>query len=302
MGAPQSRFPRSVDRLRDVRVDAAFSRHDLRPPRALPPDPRISSRIAHSTSGKSTISWFRRRADVAVRASNVAPMRVVCLSDTHTYGSRVVVPDGDLLLHAGDLTFRGTEDEIAASLDWLASLPHEHKVFVAGNHDWFFDPNVPASFNGWPLHRTRSVADLLAAYPTLTYLQDAGTTIAGKKIWGSPWQPPFFDWAFNFPNDDAFVRATWDRIPTDTEILVTHTPPRGILDRTHPNNDNHGCPVLRDRLGALERVRLHVFGHLHESYGREERTNAGGDGITFVNASINTRTYEPINAPIVVDL
>jgi predicted phosphodiesterase len=198
------------------------------------------------------------------------------LSDTHCAGSegKIEVPDGDLLIHAGDLTYRGTQGEVERELAWIDSLPHKHKVVVPGNHDWLFDPNRPASFRGWLLPQGVSVDDLMSRFPTITPLIDQSATIEGFKVYGSPWQPWFYDWAFNFPRHDPgheTAKATWAKIPDDTQILVTHSPPRGILDLTYGGEDTRaGCPELWKRIEALDHLRLHVFGHLHESYGRED--------------------------------
>lgn len=205
-------------------------------------------------------------------------MRVVCLSDTHLRHRSILVPDGDVLLVAGDVTKRGHADELADFDDWLGALPHPTKVWVAGNHDFGLqlDPLAPG--------RIRHA----------TYLCDAGTTAGGLRIWGSPWQPVFFEWAFNLPRGGP-LREKWAQIPSDTDILVTHGPPRGILDRTR-HGEHVGCD---DLLAAVERLRprLHVFGHIHESAGRLER-----DGTVFVNASICDLQYRPTNPPVVVDL
>jgi calcineurin-like phosphoesterase family protein len=231
--------------------------------------------------------------------------RIVCVSDTHTCGRRIAVPDGDILLHAGDLTLRGTECEIRSELDWLASLPHKHKVFIAGNHDWYFDPNKPYQFRGWLLASGTPVKDLLAEYPTLTYLQDSSVVVEGFTIYGSPWQPYYYGWAFNYPqNVPDFAETIWSKIPLDTEILLTHGPPHGILDSTYPGDTRAGCPELLKREIQLPNLKLHVFGHLHESYGREDVKDKANPSkiLTFVNAAINTREYVPSNEPIVVDL
>lgn len=237
-------------------------------------------------------------------------MRFVCLSDTHTMGRKVGVPDGDVLLHAGDLTLRGTESETLAALEWLESLPHKHKVLVAGNHDFFFDNDAPAIFRDWrvrpfnftPGDMQKRKEATLARYPGLTYLEDESTTIDGLKIYGSPWQPWFWDWAFNFPerDDGNAARALWRHIPDDTDILLTHTPPLGILDRNlFDGRDNHriGDQALAERLQDLPGLRAHVFGHFHGGYGQETR-----GGTLFVNACICTEEYRPTNAPIVFDL
>jgi len=206
-------------------------------------------------------------------------MRIVCLSDTHGQHRRLRVPDGDLLLHAGDFSMAGRPDEIESFDRWLGTLPHPHKVVVAGNHDFLFEREPD-----------RARALLVNA----SYLQDGLLEVGGLRIWGSPWQPWFFDWAFNLPRGPELA-AKWALVPGGVDVLVTHGPPAGILDRT-ANDEGVGC---RDLARALERIlpRLHVFGHIHESYGRLER-----DGTTFVNASNCDLKYQPAQAPIVVEL
>jgi Icc-related predicted phosphoesterase len=206
-------------------------------------------------------------------------MRIVCISDTHGRARDIVVPDGDVLVHAGDLTGSGDLASIEDEADWLRSLPHAHKVVIAGNHDWGFQRE--------PDRARERMHDL-------TYLEDSETTIGGLRFWGSPWQPWFASWAFNLERG-AEIRAKWDLIPAGIDVLVIHGPPLGILDRTIADM-NAGCA---DQLAAVQRVRprLHVFGHIHEGYGRLDR-----DGTIFVNASTCNEWYQPVHAPIVVDL
>lgn len=206
-------------------------------------------------------------------------MRIVCLSDTHDQHDQLQVPDGDLLLHAGDATMSGTAAQIEAFDRWLATLPHRHKVVIAGNHDWGFQ-RTPA--------RARSLLR------HATYLEDDETTVEGLRIWGSPWQPWFYDWAFNLQRGPE-IAAKWALIPTGIDVLITHGPPAGLLDRTS-RGDDVGCA---DLLAAVQRTkpRLHVFGHIHEGYGTVER-----DGTRFVNACNCTERYHPVQPPIVVDL
>lgn len=206
-------------------------------------------------------------------------MRVVCLSDTHGRHGTIVVPDGDLLIHAGDSTKRGTRPEIEAFDAWLGGLPHRHKVVIAGNHDFGFEQDVTA--RTWIRHAI--------------YLQDEGAVIDGLRIWGSPWQPRFFDWAFNLDRGLALA-AVWAKVPDGTDILVTHGPPRGILDRTF-RGEHVGCDDLLREVTERIRPRLHVFGHIHEDAGLIER-----DGIRFVNASACDLRYQAVQPPIVVDL
>lgn len=186
----------------------------------------------------------------------------------------------------------GREHEVRDFAEWLAGLPHEHKVVIAGNHDWLFE-RTPAFGR-----------ELLAG---AIYLLDEATEIAGIRIWGSPWQPWFHDWAFNLPRGDA-LRAKWDLIPADTDVLITHGPPFGHLDGAARSVgdwfgdgdvvdvEHVGCEELR---AALDRVRprVHVFGHIHEAYGQDSL-----DGTLLVNASNCDADYAPVNPPIVVDL
>jgi calcineurin-like phosphoesterase family protein len=231
-------------------------------------------------------------------------MRIVCVSDTHTYGPLIQVPDGDVLVHAGDLTFRGTLDEVHGELAWLASLPHKHKLFIAGNHDFYFDERFQDGhvFRNWVIERPTPIPALLAEYPELTYLQDSSVTLDGVKFYGSPWQPWYYDWAFQFKNGDRNEAARkWGEIPLDTDVLITHGPALGILDKAY-DRDKLGDEYLRDALNDLTNLKLHVCGHIHESYGIKRLNRGDGTMVPFVNAAINNIDYRPINAPIVVDL
>tara|TARA_R110002094_G_scaffold138498_2_gene129838 strand:- start:693 stop:1313 length:621 start_codon:yes stop_codon:yes gene_type:complete len=206
-------------------------------------------------------------------------MRIVCLSDTHSQHAQLEVPDGDVLVHAGDFTGRGERHEILEFHRWLATLPHQHKLVIAGNHDLMFE-NDP--------EQARALLN------ACTYLQDSGVTVDGIKFWGSPWQPLFYDWAFNLQRGPALA-AKWALIPTDTDVLVTHGPPFGILDMT-ARGEPAGCHELACELARV-RPRLHVFGHIHEAYGQLKR-----NGTTFVNACNCTLHYQPDNPAIVIDL
>ncbi len=207
-------------------------------------------------------------------------MRVVCISDTHGRHASLDIPDGDLLIHAGDLTDHGEWDLLESFDRWLETLAHPHKVVIAGNHDFCFE------------REPERAASMLS---NATYLQDSSATVDGLRIYGSPWQPWFYDWAFNLGRG-AEIAARWAAIPTDTDILVTHGPPLGSGDRVVRSAEQVGCA---DLLRALDRVRprLHVFGHIHEGYGRYDRPD-----LILVNASSCTVEYRPTNPPIVVDL
>ncbi|MGP6158671.1 MAG: metallophosphatase domain-containing protein [Vulcanimicrobiaceae bacterium] len=205
-------------------------------------------------------------------------MRLVVLSDTHAFHERIAVPDGDVVAHAGDFSMHGTPREIEPFVAWFRALPHAHKVLVAGNHDWLFE---------------REPAKARRLLEGIVYLEDSGTVLEGRSFYGSPWQPRFFDWAFNLDRGPALA-AKWALIPPGTEILITHGPPHGVLDEAR--GEHVGDEDLLRRVAQLA-PRVHLFGHIHEGYGRLER-----DGTTFVNASICTARYEPRNVPIVLDV
>lgn len=201
-------------------------------------------------------------------------MKLVLLSDTHTLHDRLTIPPGDVLVHAGDFSGHGSLTEAAAFLRWFAAQPHPHKVFIAGNHDW--------AFQRYPEEARRLIP------AGVHYLQDSAATIAGLRFYGMPWQPEFCSWAFNLPRDGWEIRQKCAKIHDDTQVLVTHGPPHGCLDLVGATP--MGCEAIAARLPALRDLRLHVFGHIHEGAGRVER-----DGLTFVNASVCTRAYEPTN-------
>lgn len=209
-------------------------------------------------------------------------MRIVCISDTHLAHQEtdLRIPDGDLLIHAGDGTFEGTLAETTDFLKWLASLRHPRKVLIAGNHDWLFQKDPALA---------RSIVP-----SGITYLEDSEVEIHGLRIYGSPWQPEFLRWAFNLPRGPR-LREKWGRIPRGIDVLVTHGPPAGILDLT-PHGEHVGCEDLRLAVDKLE-PRLHVFGHIHHGYGVR---NVGS--TRFVNASVSDEVYAPLNPPVVVDL
>jgi len=208
-------------------------------------------------------------------------MRLVLASDTHTHHDRLHVPDGDVFVHCGDFTRDGSEADVIEFAAWLRSLPHRQLVVVAGNHDFLFenDPDVARELLG-------------SIGPRLAYLEDSGVTIDGLRFWGSPWQPRFFDTAFNL--DRGALAEKWDLIPHGTDVLVTHGPPAGILDRV--GFESVGCCDLRERVLELQPA-VHAFGHIHEGSGTMTI-----DGTTYVNASICDEHYSPVNSCRVVDL
>lgn len=200
---------------------------------------------------------------------------------------RIVVPDGDVLIHAGDQTDMGRPDEIFEFYAWLSKQPHGRIIAIPGNHDFGFQ-KIP-----YLLDTIRST------FPRVETLLDSETTIDGLRVWGSPWQPWFHDWAYNFsPGEKGRYEARnkWDQIPDDTAILITHGPSYGVLDKTLGGH-HVGCSALNARIAQLQDLRLHVCGHIHEGYGTQHVGN-----VLHVNACICDRSYEPVQMPWVLDI
>ncbi|CAG9323350.1 unnamed protein product [Blepharisma stoltei] len=223
-------------------------------------------------------------------------IRFVCLSDTHNQvGKKFKVPDGDVLLHAGDFTNCGGTDDVVNFNNFLGRLPHRYKVVIAGNHDLSFDKeNLPTLIRNFSLNPTINSDATKALLTHCIYLEETGVEVFGYKIWGSPWTPTFYDWGFNAERGSV-IAEKWRKIPEDTEILITHGPPYAILDGCD-DGFHAGCEELKT---AVERIKpkVHLFGHIHEAYG------VYNNGFThFINASTCTLRYRPTNPPIVFDL
>lgn len=193
-------------------------------------------------------------------------MRIIATSDLH--GNLPTFPAGDLLIVAGDLVIYGSKGETLMFARWLDSLPFEHIVVIAGNHDKYL---------------THKVNPFKKAH----YLLNSGVEIKGLKIWGSPYTPKFQDWFF-MKNAGEQIREIWNQIPSQTDILVTHGPPAGRLDL---NDEGRSCGD-RELMYAVQRVKpkYHIFGHIHESFGMDH-----ADGTTFMNCSYVDEKYRPQN-------
>ncbi len=206
-------------------------------------------------------------------------MKIVLISDTHQLHNALVIPSGDLLIHAGNSGRRGTLEELRAFNDFFGRLPHPQKIVIAGNRDYFFE---------------REPEESRKLLSNAVYLQDEEIIVDGLRIYGSPWQPPFMNTAFNLPRG-APLREKWSHIPEGIDVLITHTPPFGIGDRTNGGE----CVGDRDLLEAVRKIkpRLHVFGHVHEGYGQFPLNN-----ILFINASLTDAKMQLAHSPIVINL
>lgn len=213
-------------------------------------------------------------------------MKIVLISDTHESHRKLEVPEGDLLIHAGDITWNGHKRPLQDFNDWLGGLPHKHKIVIPGNHDLTFDPEKATE---------ETVKAAISTITNATLLINNSTVVEGKVVWGSPMTPWFCNWAFNCWRGDE-INMYWVRIPDDVDILVTHGPPKGVLDQQAPGREHLGCEMLAKTYDRIH-PKLHVFGHIHGGYGTEQE-----NGTTFVNASVMNEAYVAHNAPIVVEL
>ena len=235
-------------------------------------------------------------------------MRIVCISDTHSLHDNMLhkLPEGDVLIHAGDISNRGGEKDVTNFIHWFQNIDgFDMKIFISGNHDHCFEKVDEPHHRGdydW-LHHLMSDENL--SQSNVFYLQDEFIEFKVPefskpiKFYGTPWQPEFYNWAFNLPRMGHELLEKWNQIPKDTDILITHGPPNGygdLVNNWRQPNVNVGCELLRNRIEEIKPT-LNIFGHIHEGYG--VYTN---DKTTFVNASICTAGYEPTNKPIVIDL
>ena len=214
-------------------------------------------------------------------------MKLILISDTHGKHNEVNLPEGDVLVHAGDFCAGGRRSkiiELREFAEWFAKQPHQHKIVIAGNHDWAAEAFMKEEAE-WIMRKD--------FFSTVHYLRDSSVTINGFKFYGSPWQPTFFDWAFN-ANRGPDIKEYWDKIPDDTDVLITHGPPMGILDRVW--RDSVGCA---DLTAAVTRIKpkVHVFGHIHCGYGYKLF-----NGTQFYNAALCNESYQIVNKPWEVEI
>jgi Icc-related predicted phosphoesterase len=209
-------------------------------------------------------------------------MKIVTISDTHGKHHELTkdLTEADIIIHAGDCTNVGKDYELLNFLDWFGGLPYKHKIFIAGNHDFYFEDNN----------------DIAQKYKDkgVIYLMDQMVEVEGLKIYGSPWQPRFYDWAFNVNRGEEIAKK-WAGIPEGLDILVTHGPAFGILDDT-VNGMRVGCEELYKKIFEVK-PKYHICGHIH--YARGYRAF---DGVTFINAACLGENYQYQNKPIVLIL
>ncbi|KAA1474844.1 Metallo-dependent phosphatase [Dentipellis sp. KUC8613] len=281
-------------------------------PLGLPSDPPVLTGAGTANPPTSTIS--SPSAVVHLYYGDSPPphpgkdwTRFVCISDTHS--RTFPVPSGDVLLHSGDLSSWGTIPQLKVTIDWLESLDHPAKILIAGNHDLCLDKNFPGILrqNGLIRGTEEDEAVILAQSLVrgeasrkagLYYLEHESMDLVTKtgkrwKIYGTPAAPRYVLGSFQYTTEEQ-AQAIYDRVPADTEIFLTHTPPFLTLDKAKRGADA-GCPHLAKRVDELHNCRLHVFGHIHEAHGA--KIHGASDKLVSVNAALALR-----GQAIIVDL
>lgn len=208
--------------------------------------------------------------------------RVVMISDTHNQHDAFDIPEGDILVHAGDCTMDGRVDEFVAFRDWFVGQPHTFKIMIGGNHDFCLQDQ---SFIDKYMH------------PDIIYLQDASATIMGIKFWGYPWCPNLKFWAFY--GTEAHLASKAALIPEDVDVLICHSPPFGACDSVSIHGHVGNYPLLTNLQSRDAALPIVVCGHIHEGFGGSSIDN----GRTYVyNVSVLDRNYCPTNYPVVADI
>ncbi|UJR37206.1 hypothetical protein I4U23_029915 [Adineta vaga] len=226
---------------------------------------------------------------------SASTIRFVCISDSHDQYD-FILPTGDILIHSGDFTHNGTEMEVEKFLNWLKTLTqYRLKIVIVGNHEWkrFY---TKKRYKKLPpaIEQLKTDKSLITDYG-IVYLQDNSfqDPITGWKFYGS-------GWLSEHCKDSNEIHRHWFDIPTDTDILLTHSPPHGILDKSM-RGYSIGCKELLQSVLTRVKPKLHVFGHVHASYGQMKNEDDFGRTL-FINASLCDSYFRMAHSPIVIDL
>nr|CAB3263940.1 metallophosphoesterase MPPED2 [Phallusia mammillata] len=235
--------------------------------------------------------------------------RFVCISDTHNLHRQMRhrVPDGDVLIHCGDFTDLGKLEEVEDFNDWLSTLPHKHKIVIAGNHELSFDERIMANVRKSKADGSYCRFKFLHVIPedickdwpkvlsNCTFLHDAEVTVNGIRLHGCSWNPEFGGWAFNERRGQPLLQC-WNKIPEGIDILLTHSPPAGYNDTVDPHDMCVGDVDLTNAVQQRIKPKYHVYGHIHEAYGYTT------DGkCNYINCTIVDRRHNPCNKPVIID-
>lgn len=227
------------------------------------------------------------------------------ISDTHQENiADIVVTDLktesfgtlDLLFISGDLTYRGDIDKLKRCADQCEDLVKygyvKDIVVTPGNHDKTFHKAKMINDKPSNWETPERARECFNNKPGIHLLIHQAIELHGIKIFGSPWTPEFCNWAYNYYWYEA--KVIWDKIPQNTQILMTHGPPEFILDevREYMKIKYCGCPELARKIVTTPSIQFHLFGHIHEGHGKVEK-----NGVTYLNSSIMDGNYKPTNRP-----
>lgn len=204
-------------------------------------------------------------------------MKIVAVSDTHTMYDNLIIPDGDVFIHAGDIDLNTQRDAIRFN-KWLGELPHKYKIVIGGNHD------------RWLAQASTGMKQSLLS--NCNYLENYSVTIEGIKFWGSPITPMFNNWYFMRERGDEIAKI-WEQIPEDIDVLITHGPPYKILDAAPKGLwvQYVGCWDLNHYVSKVK-PKIHIFGHVHFSHGTELTGKT-----KFYNVSVMDEEYNVVHQP-----
>lgn len=242
-------------------------------------------------------------------------MTIVHISDTHGHHEKLVIPECDALLHSGDLGGRTTPAELMLFLSWFEKQPAKKKIFIAGNHDlcldknWVFKQNQQDPIYGLLAKQQHSDAISLIENYNVVYLNNTSYIYEGIKFYGNPYSPSFHrdHWVFNADRGEEILKQ-WNKIPSNTNVLLTHTPVYNFLDVATQTdigeNPHRGCEdlfnVIKKRLLKLQ---LHCCGHIHNQYGVVLRNVSNTRRILFSNgAMLDDRHKQLITQPIIITI
>ena len=205
--------------------------------------------------------------------------KLVLISDSHQNHRKLEIPEADILIHCGDITYfnKNPLEVLSDFNEWAGSLPVNEVIAIGGNHDVFLEQNPDK-------------AELILS--NCTYLNEEVADHDGLRIFGSAWTPWYGGWAFNYEEEDAI--EIWSHIPEDIDILVTHGPPRGFFDNV--GRQKVGCPDLLNRVLEIK-PKVHVFGHLHQRQGIRSFNET-----LFINCAVADNTHQIVNKPIEIEI
>jgi len=219
----------------------------------------------------------------------MSKLKIVAISDVHCKWNKLVIPECDILISCGDYSFRGEKHVVKNFHTWLNKQDARYVISVQGNHELWVEKNFLEA---------KQVAE--EACPGVYFIDEGLVEIEGIKIYGSAITPFFCDWAWNrYP--EGLIKA-WNKIPDDTNILISHGPPYDILDKTtyangDPRPEPLGCSFLMHRIKQLKELSLHFFGHIHWQGGQ----TVNKDGVSYFNTAVCDEMYLPTNPITIVD-